>query len=162
MTERVPEKLKLVRGTARADRAAPQPPRSASTTAPKPPDWLDEYGQAKWTELVPELASRRLLTGDALSLLELLCEAWADFRRAQAVVRASGGSYESKKGEEGKGDTMRRRVPEVEQARDARKEYAGLLVKFSALIANVEPEQQKDPLDGFLDGGPRGRRSSTG
>ncbi|HYI66369.1 MAG TPA: P27 family phage terminase small subunit [Candidatus Limnocylindrales bacterium] len=162
MTARTPERLKLLKGTARPDRKAPEPPRSATTAAPKAPAWLDKYGRAKWTELVPELASRRLLTGDALSLLELLCEAWADFRRAQAVVRASGGSYESKKGEEGKGDTMRRRVPEVEQARDARKEYARLLATFSALIANVQPDEQKDPLGKFLDGGPRGNRSSTG
>jgi P27 family predicted phage terminase small subunit len=162
MSARKPERLKLVEGTSRPDRKAPEPPRSKSSAAPKAPGWLDNYGRAKWVQLVPELASRRLLTGDALSLLELLCEAWADFRRAQAVVRANGGSYESKKGEEGKGDTMRRRVPEVEQARYARKEYADLLAKFAKLIEAVEPEERKDPMTDYLERGRRGRRRPTG
>lgn len=158
MTERTSEALKLVKGTSRPDRRAPEPPRSEETEPKPPPEWLDEYGQAKWTELIPELASRKLQTGDALSLLELLCEAWADFRRAQAVVRQSGGSYEA--ATEAKA-VMHRRRPEVEQARHARKEYADLLAKFSKLIENIEPAKHKDPLDGFLEGGPRGRRSAA-
>ena len=162
MTARKSRALKVVEGTDRPDRRAPEPPRSASTKAPPAPRWLDAYGRAKWLALVPELATRRLLTGDALSLLELLCEAWADFRRAQAIVRKRGASYSSKKGEEAKGDTMLRRRPEVEQARHARKEYADLLAKFTKLLENVEPEDQRDPMDDFLEGGPRGRSRTTG
>ena len=160
MTARKPRELKLVEGTERPDRQVPRQPRSKpNAKAPRVPSWLDRYGQAKWRELIPELVSRQLLTGPALSLLELLCEAWADFRRSQAVVRKSGGSYAA--ATEAKA-VMHRRRPEVEQARHARKEYAGLLSQFSTLIAGVEPVEERDPMDSYLERGRRGRRSTTG
>ena len=112
-------------------------------------------------QLVPELASRRLLTGTALSLLEVLCEAWSDYRAARDVIRASGASYESKKGEEGKGDTMMRRRPEVEIAQKAGAQYTQLLARFERLIDGVQPVDAGDPMDVLLDGGRRGRRSAA-
>ena len=162
MTNRAPAKLKALRGTERPDRQGPEPPRSpADAPIPDPPEWLDQHGVTKWRELVPDLASRRLLTGTALSLLELLCEAWSDYRAARGVIRASGASYESKKGEEGKGDSMFRRRPEVDQARDAGKQYAQLLGRFEKLIEGVEPVEQRDPMDSLLEGR-RGRRRAAG
>jgi P27 family predicted phage terminase small subunit len=159
VTARKTKELKIVGGTERPDRPAPETPRSPEgQTAPNPPGWLDRYGRAKWRELVPELASRRMLTGDALSLLELLCEAWADFRRAQAVLRAGGASYEA--ATEAK-TTLHRKRPEVDQARAARKEYASLLAQFSARIAGVVPDQHRDPMDEHLERRPRGRRSAA-
>jgi P27 family predicted phage terminase small subunit len=161
MTDRTPTRLKAIRGTERADRKPAEPPRSPETTIPDPPEWLDANGQSKWKQLVPELASRRLLTGTGLSLLEVLCEAWSDYRGARDVIRASGASYASKKGEEGKGDTMMRRRPEVDQARDAGKQYASLLARFEKLIEGVEPVEKMDPMDQLLEGR-RGRRSAAG
>lgn len=159
MTRRKPADLKLVDGTERPDRRPPAKPRSTpQARSPAAPEWLDDYGREKWAELVPELESRRLLTGPALSLLELLCEAWADFRRAQAIVRESGASYEAET--EAK-TVMHRRRPEVEQARHARKEYAALLGQFSALIADVEPAEDRDPMDDYLERGRRGRRRTA-
>jgi P27 family predicted phage terminase small subunit len=162
MTQRKPSHLKALHGTERPDREKPAPPRSAAgATAPKPPSWLDAYGRQKWRELAPELEVRQLLTGDALALLELLCAAWSDFRHAQAVVRRAGGSYESKKGKEGEGDTMHRKRPEVAQAQAARKDYAQLLAQFTARISGVEPVQERDPMDDFLARRRRGSRSAA-
>jgi P27 family predicted phage terminase small subunit len=157
VTVRKSKQLKLVEGTARPDREPPAPPRSdPDGEMPKPPSWLDRYGRAKWRELVPELATRRMLTGDALSLLELLCEAWADFRRAQRILRKSGASYAADT--EAK-TTLHRKRPEVDQARAARKEYADLLAKFTQRISGVEPEEERDPMGDFLD---RRRSGSQG
>jgi P27 family predicted phage terminase small subunit len=159
MTARKSNVQKLFEGTDRPDRVAPEAPRSeAGKAAPKPPSWLGRYGMAKWRELVPELESRRLLTSDSLSLLELLCAAWADFRRAQAIVRR-GGSYDAVTEA---GAVMHRKHPEVDQARDARKEYAGLLDKLTRLLATAEPIGERDPLDDFLDRRPNGNRSASG
>lgn len=163
MTARKSKELKLVQGTERPDRVAPETPRSApGLNTPRPPSWLDRYGKEKWHQLVPELASRRLLTGDALSLLERLCEAWGEYRRAQAVVRRLGASYESKKGEQAEGDAMFRKRPEVEQAQKAGATYDRLLERLSDRIAAVPPEQQKDPMADLLDRRPRGSRSAAG
>lgn len=161
MSAKKPERLKVVQGTARPDRQAPQPPRSnAGAEVPEPPEWLDDHGTAKWRELIPDLANRQLLTGTALSLLELLCEAWSDYRAARSVIRESGSSYASKKGEEAKGDTMMRKRPEVEIAQKAGAQYASLLQRFEQLIATVEPTKVQDPMHAFLEKR-RGRRSTA-
>lgn len=161
MTERTPARLKAIRGTERPDRQPVPPPQSADDAAPpEPPEWLDAAGLSKWHQLLPELTSRRLLTGTALSLLELLCEAWSDYRAARAVIAESGASYASKKGEEGKGDTMMRRRPEVDQARDAGKQFSTLLARFEKLIEGVEPADRRDPMEQLLEGR-RGRRSAA-
>lgn len=163
MTERSSAQLRALRGTERPDRQAPEPPRSPANKAPpSPPSFLDRYGKAKWRELVPELASRRLLTGTALSLLELLCESWSDYRVAREVIRTGGASYASKKGEEAKGDTMMRKRPEVDQAAAAGRQYAALLARFEKLIESVAPTGGGDPMDELLEGGRRARRSAAG
>lgn len=163
MSERKPRRLKAIQGTERPDRQLPEPPRSPENAdIPLPPEWLDAAGRSKWQQLIPDLVSRRLLTGTALSLLEVLCEAWSDYRAARDVIRASGASYVSKKGEEGKGDDMFRARPEAAQARDAGKQYASLLARFEKLIEGVPPTDGGDPMDGLLERGRRGYRRAAG
>jgi P27 family predicted phage terminase small subunit len=161
--ERVPERIRSIRGTNRKDREDPAPPSVGDEVPiPEAPEWLDAAGRRKWDQLLPELTSRRLHTGTGISLLELLCESWSDYRAARDVITKDGASYQSKKGEDGKGDTMHRRRPEVDLAANAGKQYAMLLSRFERLIEGVAKVEGGDPMDALLEGRTRGRRSAAG
>lgn len=159
MTAKKSEEQKRVEGTARPDRQDPEPPRSEPGRAiPNPPRWLDRYGRAKWRELVPDLASRRLLTGSALDLLETLCSAYGDFRRYEKEARP-GATYQA---ETGAGATIHRRRHEATLSLSARKEYTALAREFRQLVASAPPVDRIDPMDAFLERRQRASRSAVG
>lgn len=75
MTTRKPASLKLLAGTARADRAAPATPAlPAIDTTPNPPLWLTNVDAVKeWRRLSPILVANHLLHQGNVSLLGQLC-----------------------------------------------------------------------------------------
>lgn len=75
MTARRPDHLKLLAGTARADRAAPEtaalPPIG---DAPPAPDWLpNAFAANEWRRLAPVLVANKLLNDGNLNVFAQLC-----------------------------------------------------------------------------------------
>jgi terminase small subunit-like protein len=158
---RVPEQLKVVRGTSRKERQVPDVPRSPDNAElPDPPEWLDAYGAEKWRELVPGLGERQLLTGAALSLLEVLCEAYGSWRRAAAVTRG-GVSYRKRVGKRSGGGYLNRARPESAVEISSRKEYMGLLGRYTTLLELPPKGSAASDFDNLLDDR-SGRRRGTG
>ncbi len=73
--------LKVIAGTARPDREAPDAPQFEQVTQfPEPPQHLNPDGAAMWRELGPQLVAARVLQTVDLYALEQLCYAWQRFR----------------------------------------------------------------------------------
>ena len=84
---RVPKNRKIIRGTFRKDRnptAEPDPERIVEL--PRPPSHLGKYGKNAWKNLCLKLHSVGLLTELDLMALEILCEAYDQYREARDAV----------------------------------------------------------------------------
>lgn len=66
--------------------------------APTPPTWLDAEGKAEWARVVPELDRIGLLTKVDRQVLATLCQTWADYVEALAIIRREGTVSVSEKG----------------------------------------------------------------
>jgi phage terminase small subunit len=75
MTARIPPQLKLLSGTARADRTAPDPsPLPALDNVPPAPDWLpNAHAANEWRRLAPVLMANKLLTTANIGAFGQLC-----------------------------------------------------------------------------------------
>ena len=84
---RTPTALKLVSGTARADRTNALEPEPCILAADQldPPAHIGARSQAVWRELAPMLARLKVLTEADLVSFEMLCDAVADYRYARSV-----------------------------------------------------------------------------
>lgn len=82
---RKPSALKLVQGTARADRTNGQEPEPMLLNDLAPPAHLDERSAAVWRDVAPMLRELQLLTVADRIALEMLCDAVADYRFARAT-----------------------------------------------------------------------------
>jgi P27 family predicted phage terminase small subunit len=80
---RKPSALKLVQGTARADRTNGAEPEPMLLTDLTPPAHLGERSAAVWNQVAPMLRRIQLLTEADVLALELLCDAVADYRYAR-------------------------------------------------------------------------------
>lgn len=73
--KRLPDEVKVARGTFRRDRAR-QAPSVPMTEKPKPPASLKKVGRSKWLELVEWLDEVKLLERRFMDAMELYCRAW--------------------------------------------------------------------------------------
>jgi P27 family predicted phage terminase small subunit len=80
---RKPAALKLVEGTARADRANGNEPEPMLLNDLTPPAHLDARSAAVWNELAPMLRRLQLLTEADRIALEMLSNSVADYRLAR-------------------------------------------------------------------------------
>ena len=153
----------------------PRPP--AGTV--KPPSWLKGKARTAWRWLAAVLEEMGVLTTADPHALGLLCDAYAEYIEARAIVRKLGAVYESRvvkasskrvsleeeaKGEE-EADTswsvMIRPRPEVAMAADAWRRIHRMLTEFGLTPSSrsklhpVEAEE-KDPFAEFL-----GRRGTA-
>jgi phage terminase small subunit len=107
--------LKIIAGTARSDREAPDAPKfDPVDDFPKPPQHLNPDGVAMWSELGPQLVAARVLQTVDLFILEQLCYAWQRFRKkAKADMDITAAEDSALKGlfsEFGMSPAARRRV----------------------------------------------------
>lgn len=77
-----PSNLKVIQGTARADRMPANEPRPTEIAAPKPPAGMDRYAKRAWVRLTPILERLGLLTESDLETFTALCHAWGRYERA--------------------------------------------------------------------------------
>lgn len=85
----LPSKLKALRGTYRADRAAPNEPEP-EPAKPSPPHWLSKYARSEWRYIVPKLDELGLLAKIDRAELAAYCEAFANFREATEALQVEG------------------------------------------------------------------------
>ena len=148
MPARVPDRLKLLRGTLRHHRTnwkAPVP----KVGLPRKPGHLTPGAAKAWDKLTPLLKDMRIVTVADAHALELLCEALAEYREARAVLRSKGLTYETKTAS---GSVMERSRPECAVAADAWRRAKMMLSQFGldpASRGRVEtlPEERGNIFD---------------
>lgn len=94
-----PTAIKVLRGNP-GKRALPkgEPRPARGDRAPSAPRWLSEEARAEWRRLAPRLHAVGLLTEVDTQALGLLCEAFAQYVAAKAVVDREGMLLMSEKG----------------------------------------------------------------
>ena len=167
---RKPTQLKVVGGTYRPDRAAPDEPTPEKARPPMPPG-LSARGKRAWREAA-EIAERMgVLTEADPVALEELAETLADLRAARASLAraltltrtAEDGAVQiltyARAGEryywtEGKSGPMRRSRPEVADIADASRRLALWVARFGMTPADRtkvsgKKAAQRNPFDGI-------------
>jgi P27 family predicted phage terminase small subunit len=95
---RKPTVMKIIEGTYRADRVAPNEPKPEVVNIPPPmPDGLNEYGQREWEKMTLELTKIGILTTIDSSQLAAYCNEIGNYwecEKARKEVYATGGSDE--------------------------------------------------------------------
>lgn len=77
-----PTSLKLIQGTYRKDRAAPNEPRP-DVSIPKCPTWLSKEAKREWKYITPHLASLGLLTMIDRAAIASYCQLYAEWVRLE-------------------------------------------------------------------------------
>jgi P27 family predicted phage terminase small subunit len=147
---RKPTALHVVEGTTRADRENPDEPRPE--LGAQRPFWLTKRGVWAWKKLAPRLVKTRILTELDAEALALLCDAYADYLEARAIVAREGLTYESATES---GGTMIRPRPEVDMKARAWARVEKMLSNFGATPAarakvHAAAEGDLDPFESFL------------
>lgn len=112
VTVRKPDRLKVIQGTFRQDRAAPV--AQVTPADPRPPVTLSKGARRFWRELQPLVAS--IMSEGDRTALALACEALEQHRAASALLARAGYTYEA---ETESGAILVRERPEVRIASDA-------------------------------------------
>ncbi len=152
---RKPSHLKLVTGTARADRMNPNEPKPVALADLAPPPSMTTRATNAWRKLAPLLQRMGVLTeADTLALMQL-CEAYAEILSARAALRDRGGpTYETTTVQGGR---MVRTYPEVAMLADADRRFLQYLAAFGLTPASrskvsANPDAGKDPLAEYFGG----------
>ncbi|MGY6410779.1 MAG: phage terminase small subunit P27 family [Alkalilacustris sp.] len=144
--KRIPEHLKVVRGTDRPDRRNDAAPAPVSARPPMP-STLTETAQANWDRFCGVLEAMGVLTVADEFALEQLVEAYADWRQSHEIIAAEGTHYES---ESVKGGLMVRAHPAVGMRSDAARRFQSLLSEFGLTPASrsrVSAAEKGDQVD---------------
>lgn len=156
---RKPTRLKKLQGNP-SRRPLPQKEPQYQVGLPERPRWLKGLAGKCWSSLTPLLLQAKVATiGDAVAL-EMVCDAYMEYRAARAKVLKLGMTYEQKilvrEDEDSHTEVLQiRERPEVKIASDAWKRLRSGLAEFGLTPASrskVESlmEQQEDELDKFL------------
>ena len=92
MTARKSDELKKRQGTFRKCRARGAEP-VAPPGRPTPPKDMDPIGVEFWNWICDELEKQGTCSPVYSLALELLCEAWVQYQRAQAILKKEGLTY---------------------------------------------------------------------
>ena len=119
---------------------------------PAPPHWLTRKGKAAWRNLAPLLSKLKVLTEADRKTLELLCDAYSEFRENRQVIIDQGPTYTTTTPT---GDVMVRPRPEVAMYQDAFKRLFPLMQHFGMTPASrtkisTGEGVKADPAEEFL------------
>jgi P27 family predicted phage terminase small subunit len=129
---RKPSALKIIEGTARADRMNPAEPKP-SISLLDAPEHLSAQALETWAQVAPILAQMRVLSIADPIALERLCEVYAETRRLRAVIEAEGYTYETASVT---GERMLRANPAVAMLADADRRLLAWLRSFGMTPAD--------------------------
>lgn len=155
-----PTALKLVRGNPGKRALNEREPKPRKAKKAPPPVWLSEEGRAAWSELQPMLARMGVYTEADRWALELLVDAYAEWREVRLMVDSEGRTYESGSLQGGR---MVRSHPSVQQLADAWRRVRLAMVEFGLTPSSrskvaMGEQEEHDPLEEFLGGGKGTRR----
>ena len=122
---------------------------------PNTPAWLDGIAKYAFKELGLELSGLKVLTKADKKALELLCDAYSEYRRARAVIIEKGMTYATTTEA---GNEMVRTRPEVGISQSAWRRCSDMLKQFGLTPSarsgvEVLSEKEADPMDEFLKSG---------
>ena len=122
---------------------------------PRCPHWMDGIAKYAFRELGVLLTDIKVLTLADKKALELLCDAYSEYRRARAFILENGTHYKSKTQA---GGILYKKYPHVDIASNAWRRCSDMLKQFGltpSARTGVEtiPEDEVDPLEEFLKGG---------
>ena len=149
---RKPTALRILQGNP-SKRPLPEGEPHPEIVAPSCPAWMrDKIAIAAWRELASVLEGMRVVSEADRKALELLCDAYAEWRRAREVVIEHGTTYEA---ENVNGGLMLKVRPEVALAADAWRRIRSMLTEFGltpAARARVKVGEipEEDPLEAYL------------
>ncbi len=148
-----PTALKLIKGNPgkRAiNKAEPKP----KAVRPRKPAHIDAKAKRYWEDLCKILEDMGVLTIADGKALEMLCDAYADYRDCQAIVKKEGRTYITFSVA---GDKLIKAHPAVSQASDAWKRVKSMMSEFGLTPSSRSGVKGKsadiDPLEAFLDRG---------
>jgi len=121
----VPRALKILRGNPGKRALGKREPKPLPGV-PRMPGHLSARAKAAWKSIGPELDRMGVLTLADAKALELLCDAYAEYRAARDAVEKEGLTYETF----GPSGSMTRPRPEVAIASDAWRRIAAMLREF--------------------------------
>lgn len=127
----LPTETKRLRGTlerSRINQNEPQP----ELTVPLAPDWLPDEVKDIFNEMALHFADMRILGNADGKALELLADAYHEYRQARQFIHKNGSTYESPTKDGGK---IVRAYPQVNIASDAFKRVRAMLIEFGATPA---------------------------
>lgn len=137
------DRAKVLTGTFRPDRANPAEPEPRQTKkVPSPPAYLEPEAKVEWRRLARELHRTGILTIADRSSFAAYCQAWADYRRALAIIRAEGRILTTEKGYR----YVHPAVGLASTAREAMRKFAlefGLTPASRPRVQGVKPERVK-------------------
>lgn len=143
----LPTAIKELQGTlqpCRANKNEPQP----TITAPMAPEWMPDAIKAVYNELALHFADLRIMSTADGKALELLADAYHEWKTARAFIYANGETYET---ETATGRIIRV-YPQVNIAADAYKRLRAMLIEFGATpAARSKVEVIKTPHKTSLD-----------
>jgi P27 family predicted phage terminase small subunit len=96
-TPKKPSFLKVVQGTARADRTNTDEPQP-EIAIPSAPKHLSKEARAEWDRIAPILESMGLIALSDRSSLAMYCQAWGDHVKAENMIRKKGMVIETPNG----------------------------------------------------------------
>ena len=144
LANRLPTEIKKQRGTLRKDRTNPNEP-VLPTVIPPTPTWLSEDGQKTFLELGELLHDMSVLTNADVLALELLCDAYSEYKGAKQIVNELGATQDIISRE---GNTKTVIRPEVQIANQAFVRVFQLLKEFGltpssrAKVNSIERQAQ--------------------
>lgn len=147
-----PSNLRRLQGNA-GRRPIPENEPDPERGIPEPPKRLSSAALEHWRKIAPELDALGVLTTADGFALELLCEAYSDWRAACEAIETHGQTYKRTTAA-GKSTVATR--PEVAVRNDSWKRYKSMLVEFGMTPSartrvNVNPRREKDAFERYLE-----------
>lgn len=150
----LPSHLKAVTGNAGKRPTNTREPKPR-TGVPKCPPHLSKLAKSAWKRIAPELKAMGVLTLADGAGLELLVDAYAQYRAADDVIQDKGLTYMT----ESENGVMHRARPEVAMRSDAWRRVRAMLAEFGltpssrSRVSAAGAEEEKDPFEEFMKNG---------
>ena len=152
--KRIPDRLKVIRGTAQKSRMNPRAPK-AKKELPEAPTWFNRREKQLFGVLVDRLDAMGYASSSYTEMLALTAAALAEWETLSKLIRKDGTQYETTNTN---GDTAFRPVPAVAQRADAMRRAQSLLAEFglgpsaSGKVSVPKGDKDANPFAELLNG----------
>lgn len=159
---RIPSKMKILKGTFRANEAPKnEPDPDVLDAAPRPPSHLNRWAKQMWKDTAVELLSLGMLTKIDLYSLEILCEQYGIYRELKDAIthiETPGGSRIKISIAKYLAGQNSQTIPEYAGMRSAFERYTALLKEFglspasrSRIDVPQKEPKSRDPMEALLE-----------